>query len=56
MFELIYNSCKTLGSVFGFGALEGFIIYSGIVSYGFLKATGSNKDIKVIMDRSDENA
>ncbi|MDK0531121.1 hypothetical protein P6P36_01870 [Clostridium perfringens] len=51
MFDIIYNSCKTLGSVFGFGALEGFIIYGGIVVYGVLKSTGSNKDKKIIMAR-----
>lgn len=51
MFDIIYNSCKTLGSVFGFGALEGFIIYSGIIVYGILRATEGNKDKKIIMAR-----
>ncbi|WP_416188157.1 hypothetical protein [Clostridium perfringens] len=51
MFDIIYNSCKTLGSVFGFGALEGFIIYGGIVVYGVLRATEGNKDKKIIMAR-----
>ncbi|XZI43583.1 hypothetical protein ACSXEP_15725 (plasmid) [Clostridium perfringens] len=51
MLDIIYNSCKSLGSVFGFGAMEGFIIYFGIVAYAFLKATGS-KDKKIVMSRS----
>lgn len=51
MFGIIYNSCKTLGSVLGFGAFEGFIIYVGVVTYGFLRVTGSNKDKKIIMAR-----
>ncbi|EOU1893557.1 hypothetical protein ACV3OB_16350 [Clostridium perfringens] len=52
MLDIIYNSCKSLGSVFGFGAMEGFIIYFGIVAYAFLKATGSNKDKNIVMARS----
>ncbi|HBC2030049.1 TPA: hypothetical protein I9Z65_001599 [Clostridium perfringens] len=51
MLDIIYNSCETLGSIFGFGALEGFIIYAGIVSYGVLKATGTNKENKIVMAR-----
>ncbi|HAT4259261.1 hypothetical protein ACV3RC_14310 [Clostridium perfringens] len=51
MLDIIYNSCKSLGSVFGFGAMEGFIIYFGIVAYAFLKATGS-KDKNIVMARS----
>lgn len=51
MFDIIYNSCKTLGSVFGFGAFEGFIIYAGVVTYGFLRVTGSNKENKIVMAR-----
>ncbi|MDS0525443.1 hypothetical protein NNC19_07115 [Clostridium sp. SHJSY1] len=27
----IYNNCKMLGNVFGYGAFEGFIIYTGII-------------------------
>lgn len=52
MFDIIYNSCKILGTVFGFGAFEGFIIYAGVVTYVFLRVTGSNKDKKIIMARS----
>ncbi|HGH1666583.1 hypothetical protein QTI60_05620 [Clostridium perfringens] len=48
MLDIIYNSCKDLGSVFGFGAFEGFIIYSGIVVYGCLKAS-NKKNNKVII-------
>ncbi|WP_164472557.1 hypothetical protein [Clostridium perfringens] len=51
MFDIIYNSCKTLGSVFGFGAFDGAIIYSCIVAYGIFRATGSNKDKKIVMAR-----
>ncbi|HII4449370.1 TPA: hypothetical protein ACY4RW_001269 [Clostridium perfringens] len=51
MFDIIYNSCKTLGVAFGFGAFEGAIIYAGIVAYSILRATGSNKDKKIIMAR-----
>lgn len=51
MFDIIYNSCKILGTVFGFGIMEGFIIYGGVVTYGFLRVTGSNKDKKIIMAR-----
>lgn len=48
MIDIIYNSCKTLGSIFGFGAFEGFIIYSGIIVYGCFKAS-SQKDKKIVM-------
>lgn len=53
MFDIIYNACKTLGSIFGFGAFEGFIIYAGIVSYGVLRATEGNKAKKIVMARGE---
>ncbi|WP_205448236.1 hypothetical protein [Clostridium botulinum] len=31
LFSCIYTNCKALGNVFGFGAFEGFVIYSGII-------------------------
>ncbi|HFD2054535.1 TPA: hypothetical protein ACF2DR_001711 [Clostridium perfringens] len=51
MFDIIYNSCKALGSTFGFGSFEGFIIYAGIVSYGVLRVTEGNKGKKIVMAR-----
>ncbi|WP_338894845.1 hypothetical protein [Clostridium perfringens] len=52
MLGIIYNYCKMLGEVFGFGAFEGAVIYTGIISYGFLRALGGNKEKKIIMARS----
>ncbi len=31
LFNCIYTNCKALGSAFGFGAFEGFILYTGII-------------------------
>lgn len=31
LFYFIYNQCRSLGSAFGFGAFEGFIMYLSII-------------------------
>ena len=43
MFNTIYKSCYELGHIFGFGAWEGFIIYVGVVVWGFNVASNVNK-------------
>lgn len=35
--SFIYYHCKTLGGVFGYGALEGLIMYSGIIMLGVME-------------------
>ena len=42
MFEFIYNACKFTGWAFGFGAIEGAIIYIGIATCGYLMVTGKS--------------
>ena len=41
--NFIYNSCKTLGGAFNFGALEGAIMYLGIFAYGYFTVTNKKK-------------
>ncbi|WP_252219383.1 MULTISPECIES: hypothetical protein [unclassified Clostridium] len=31
LFNYIYINCKSLGQAFGFGAFEGFILYTGTI-------------------------
>lgn len=31
LFNYIYTNCKQLGSAFGFGAFEGFVLYSSTI-------------------------
>ncbi|WP_204226510.1 hypothetical protein [Clostridium botulinum] len=31
LFNCIYTNCKALGSAFGFGAFEGFVLYGGTI-------------------------
>ncbi|MGL5615650.1 MAG: hypothetical protein ACRDD2_05390 [Sarcina sp.] len=38
MLEMLYDSCFKLGRNFGFGALEGAVIYGGIIAVVFIKA------------------
>ncbi|WP_158524227.1 hypothetical protein [Clostridium perfringens] len=49
MFDIIYNSCKTAGWAFGFGAFEGFIIYLGVITFGYLMVTGKNNGQSIKM-------
>lgn len=42
MINSIYEHCKILGNVFGYGALEGFIIYSGVIVWGVLVGINSS--------------
>lgn len=53
MFELdkqiisfIYFKCKSLGGVLGYGALEGFITYLGIIALGIFKGIEISKEKK----------
>lgn len=39
IFNIIYNSCRSLGGAFGFSWFEGGIIYVGIIVLGIFKAT-----------------
>ena len=36
VFNWIYNQCFTLGKIFGFGALEGFLMYLILFSQAFV--------------------
>ncbi|WP_197276592.1 hypothetical protein [Clostridium massiliamazoniense] len=38
MYDFFYEMCFKLGRNFGFGALEGGIIYGGIIAIVFIKA------------------
>lgn len=38
MFEFLHDICFRLGRNFGFGALEGAVIYGGIIAVVFIKA------------------
>lgn len=31
LFNYIYTNCKSLGQAFGFGAFEGFVLYSSTI-------------------------
>ncbi len=31
LFNYIYSNCKVLGNAFGFGAFEGFVLYSSTI-------------------------
>ena len=37
IYNFIYSHCNSLGKVFGYGALEGFITYTGLIALGILK-------------------
>ena len=41
--KFVYDSCETLGSCFGFGALEGFYMYSGLIVWGVLSGLNMGK-------------
>lgn len=36
IFNWVYNQCLSLGSIFGFGALEGFLMYLVLFSQAFV--------------------
>lgn len=35
--NFIYRNCKALGNTFGYGAAEGLVIYSGIITATIMK-------------------
>lgn len=35
----IYQQCRALGSIFNFGAFEGFVMYAGLITLGIIKVT-----------------
>lgn len=43
MIQFIYHQCSTLGRAFGFGALEGFILYLGMAIWGVNVVTNAKK-------------
>ena len=45
IFQLVYHYCNSLGTCFGFGTLEGAIIYAGIGLYAYT-VTFSKKEWK----------
>jgi hypothetical protein len=42
VFNMIYRQCKIAGSAFGYGAFEGFVMYTGIITAATLKVINSN--------------
>lgn len=43
IFQLAYHYCNSLGTCFGFGALEGAIIYAGIGLYAYAVTFGKKE-------------
>lgn len=37
--NIVYQQCRALGSIFNFGAFEGFIMYAGLITLGIMKIT-----------------
>ena len=37
IYNFIYRHCYSLGKALGYGALEGFITYAGLITLGVLK-------------------
>lgn len=46
VFNYIYSNCRQIGNVFGYGAFEGFIMYSSLISIGLLKILETAKKLK----------
>ncbi|OOM78706.1 hypothetical protein [Clostridium sp. BL-8] len=46
VFNYIYSNCRQIGSIFGYGAFEGFIMYGGLISMGVLKFFENTKKLK----------
>lgn len=46
IYNFIYRHCYALGKVFGYGALEGFIMYLGIIVLGVVEGTNLKKHDK----------
>lgn len=46
IFNFLYNQCKILGHAFGFTALEGGIIYLGIITMGIFMYLPKTKKAK----------
>lgn len=42
MINFIYEHCYALGNAFGYGTLEGLIIYSGTIAWGVLVGINSS--------------
>lgn len=38
LFKFIYRNCRHLGGIFGFGAFEGFVMYSSSILLAIVKA------------------
>ena len=41
--RFVYNSCDSLGKCFGFGAMEGLCMYSGLIVCGVLSGLNMGK-------------
>ncbi len=46
VFNYIYSNCRQIGNIFGYGAFEGFIMYSGLISIGLLKLLETARKLK----------
>lgn len=43
MFDFLYHHCYRLGSAFGFGAFEGFVLYLGTIALAITTVMDSKK-------------
>lgn len=39
LFYLLFNQCRIVGRLFGFGAFEGLVLYAGIIVLGITEAS-----------------
>jgi uncharacterized membrane protein YjgN (DUF898 family) len=46
LFYYLYKNCRALGSAFGFGAFEGFIMYSSVIVLAVVKVLEAKKEKK----------
>jgi uncharacterized membrane protein YjgN (DUF898 family) len=46
VFNYVYSNCRQIGTIFGYGAFEGFIMYSSLISIGLLKLLEAAKKLK----------
>lgn len=46
IYNFIYTHCSALGRTFGYGTLEGFITYTGLIMLGVLKGLEIKKNDK----------
>lgn len=43
VFYYLYDNCRVLGSAFGFGAFEGFVMYASVITLAIVKVNEAKK-------------